>query len=381
MRHHLPPAAGQITRRAAATLIVAALAVFCAWAQARAEETVPTVRPVTAPVTRALYETGTVKAVNSVDLVARVSGTLEKIDYQDGQEVKKGDLLFVIEPAPYRAALKQAEASVAQAQASLSDAQRTLDRDMKLVTSSVPQSQVDTARSQRDEAQAQLTSAEAQRDQAQINMGYTEIRAPFDGYVSAHEADVGALVGQGGTTTLATIVQLDPVEVDFAVSDTDVLRLRKQIKARGLTLKDLSTVKVEAATQIDKGYPVTGHLDYIAPQTNSATGTLSARAVFDNPDRSLLPGLFVRLRIPLETVPDALFLPDSAIGADQGGSYVLAVGADGKVTRRDVTLGQRGDTGQKAGLQEVEGDLKASDRVVENVLSGVRPGDTIATSN
>ncbi|TMV74190.1 efflux RND transporter periplasmic adaptor subunit, partial [Thioclava sp. BHET1] len=299
-------------------LLMAIAAALVAPAMLRAEpvQTVRTLTPTLAPLTRYLSETGTVSAAQSVALMARVAGTLEQIDYRDGQHVDKGALLFVIEPAPYRAALAAAQASVAQAQAQLSDAQSTLDRDEKLISSAVPKAQVDTARAQRDEARAGLASAEAQRDQAQINLGYTEVRAPFAGYVSAHQADIGALVGQGSATTLATLVAFDPIEVDFAVSDTDMLRLRARARARGMTFKDLSQIVVEAGTQQDAGYPFKGHLDYIAPQTNQATGTLSVRAVFDNPDRALVPGLFVRLRIPLDTNPQAMFLPPAAIGAD-----------------------------------------------------------------
>ena len=336
-----------------------------------AAEEVRTVVPTVAPASRALSEVGLVKAASSVDLVARVSGTLEQIAYRDGEPVEQGALLFVIEPAPYRAALKQAEAAVTKAQATLDNAQASLERDLKLNSNSIAKAQIDAVRTQRDEARAQLASAEAQRDAAEINLGYTEIRAPFDGYVSAHLADVGALVGQGGVTTLATIVQLDPAEVTFAIPDTDMLRLRDVGKARGLTRKDLSDIVVEARTR-EGEEPVIGSIDYVAPLTNAATGTLSVRAVFPNPDRVLLPGLFVRLRIPYETVADALYLPDAAIGSDQGGSYVLAVGSDGLVQRVDVTLGVRGEAGQ-----EVKGPLGPTDRVVANVMSGVRPGDII----
>ncbi|MDM9624962.1 efflux RND transporter periplasmic adaptor subunit [Rhizobium sp. S152] len=342
--------------------------------QAPALKSVPVIQPQSADVTRYLYETGTAKALDSVDLTARVSGYLKSIDYKDGTEVKAGQRLFLIEPDQYEAQLQQAQATVEQTEASFHNAQVQLDRQEQLARSSTTtEANVDNARATRDEAKAQLDQAKASLREAQINLGYTNITAPFDGFVTEHQADVGALVGSGSPTTLATIVRLDPIHVSFSVSDTDMLRIRKQARARGLTSKDVETIAVDAATKADDGFPHQGKLDYISPQTDAETGTLSVRAVFENRDRDLVPNLFLRLRIPLGVVNGALLVPPSAIGTDQQGRFVLVVNESDVVERRSVNpLDRSGD------LQQIQGSLAAKDWVITNAASGVRPGDKVA---
>lgn len=340
--------------------------------QSLARKTAIVVQPQVATVTRYLYETGTTKAVNSVDLVARVSGYLKSIDFRDGTEVKAGQRLFLIEPDQYQAQLQQSEASVEEAKSTLDNAERQLDRqDQMAKSSATSQINVDNARATRDTSRAQLASAQASLAQAKLNLGYTTIAAPFDGHVTEHLADVGALVGTS-TTTLATIVQLDPIHVSFSISDTDMLQIRKQIRASGKTLKEIGTVPVEIGTQIDNGYPFKGKFDYAAPETTADSGTLTARAVFDNHDRTLLPGLFVRVRIPVETVKDALLLPPSAIGTDQEGRFLFVVDDKDIVERVPVTLLDR-----SGALQQVRGDLSAKGWVLQNVLSGPQAGDSV----
>ncbi|TZG33481.1 efflux RND transporter periplasmic adaptor subunit [Agrobacterium sp. B1(2019)] len=341
--------------------------------QSEPPQTAVVARPKTATVTRYLYATGTTKALNSVDLVARVSGTLTSIDYKDGTEVKAGQRLFLIEPDQYHAQFQQAEASVEQAQATLDNAQRQLDRQDQLARTSVTtEANVDNARASRDTAKAQLDAAKASLVQARLNLGYTTVSAPFDGFVTEHQADVGALVGSGSATTLATIVQLDPIHVSFSISDTEMLEIREQVRKRGLTLKDVGNVDVEAGTQIDNDFPYKGKLDYVAPQTAADTGTLSVRAVFDNKDLAFLPGLFVRIRIPVETIKDALLVPPSSIGTDQEGRFVLIVNNSGVVERKSVTLLERnGD------LQQIAGSLSSGDLIVTNALAGVRAGEVV----
>ncbi|MBO9126652.1 MULTISPECIES: efflux RND transporter periplasmic adaptor subunit [unclassified Rhizobium] len=341
--------------------------------QAPAVKSVTVIQPQSADVTRYLYETGTAKALDSVALTARVSGYLKSIDYKDGTEVKAGQRLFLIEPDQYEAQLQQAQATVEQTQASFNNAQVQLDRQEQLSQSSTTtQANVDNARASRDEAKAQLDQAKASLREAQINLGYTSVTAPFDGFVTEHQADVGALVGSGSPTTLATIVRLDPIHVSFAISDTDMLRIRKQARASGLTAKDVETIAVEAATKADDGFPHKGKLDYIAPQTDAETGTLSVRAVFENNNRDLVPNLFLRLRIPLGVVNGALLVPPSAIGTDQQGRYVLVVNGDDVVERRAVNPLDRSDD-----MQQIQGSLAATDWVITNAASGVRPGDKV----
>ncbi|MBP1849473.1 efflux RND transporter periplasmic adaptor subunit [Rhizobium halophytocola] len=329
-------------------------------------------RPQTASVTRYFQETGTAQAVSTVSLVARVSGTLKSIDYKDGTEVKAGQRLFLIEPEQYQAEVEKAEASVAEAQANVDNSERQMQRQDQLSKSSATaESNVDDAKTTLATSKAQLASAKAALTQARLNLGYTSVTAPFDGFVTAHQADVGALVG-ADSGTLATIIKLDPIHVSFSISDGDMLTLRKRARANGRTAKDLRTIPVEIGTQIDKGYPTKGHLDYAAPQTAADTGTLAARAVFENADRALLPGLFVRIRIPVEKVDDALLVPPASIGTDQQGRYVLAVDDKGMVARHAITVLDR-----QGEMQEVEGDVSASDLVLQNVLAGPQPGDTV----
>jgi membrane fusion protein, multidrug efflux system len=337
------------------------------------EKTVAAFQPKSATVMRYLYETGTTAAVNRVDLVARVSGALQSIDYQDGTQVKAGQRLFLIEPDQYRAQVAQSEATVEQAQATFDNAQRQLDRQDQLSRSAVTSdTNVDNARATRDTSRAELDAAKASLALAKINLGYTTITAPFDGYVSAHQADVGAYVAASGPTTLATIVQLSPIHVTFSLSDTDMLQIRRQMRESGMTRADAAKVPVEIGTNIDTGYPHRGRLDYASPETASDTGTLAVRAVFDNDDRALLPGLFVRIRIPVGTVKDALLVEPSSIGTDQQGRYVLTVNAEGDVERKSVTLLDRSE-----GLQQVKGDVHAGDWILRNAASAPRPGERV----
>ncbi len=331
------------------------------------------VQPEASAITRYLHQTGTTKALNSVDLTARITGYLKSIDYSDGSEVKAGQRLFLIEPDQYEAQAQQAQAAVEQAQAILDNAQLQLARQEELARSSTTtQANVDNARASRDEAKAQLDSAKASLREARINLGYTNITAPFDGFVTEHQADVGALVGSGSPTTLATIVKLDPVHVSFSISDTDMLQIRKQARERGLTSVDLGRITVEAATEVDDGFPHKGKLDYIAPRTDAGTGTLSVRALFDNKDRDLVPNLFLKLRIPMGTVKDAVLVPPASIGTDQQGRFLLAVNDEGVVERRSVTLLEH--SGE---LQQIKGEVSATDWIIQNAVSGVRAGEKV----
>ena len=183
--------------------------------------------------------------------------------------------------------------------------------------------------------------AQADTKQAQINLDYTKVVAPFDGVVTARQVSVGELVGGSGTQVLATIVQLDPIYVNFNASERDVLHVRDMLYKRGESATDLLGTPVEVGLQTDSGYPHKGKLDYIAPTVNQATGTLAARAESaERRSRLLLPGFFVRVRVPLEETP-ALLVPAVALGSDQGGRYVLIVNGENTVEQRKVEVGPR----------------------------------------
>jgi RND family efflux transporter MFP subunit len=329
--------------------------------------------PVQQVVTRYLDATGNTAPIQSVDLVARVQGVLQSINYKDGSFVKQGTTLFTIEPETYKLKLEQAQAAEAGSQASLKQAEADYKRQVELVArQAVSQATLDTSTSSRDNAQANLQQAEANTKIAAINYGYTNVVAPFDGIVSAHLVSVGELVGAASPTQLATIVQLDPIYVNFNVNEQDVLRVRAEARRRGLKPGDLEQFPIEVGLQTESGYPHTGKLDYAAPTLNLSTGTLAVRGVLPNADRVLLPGYYVRVRVPFDQQQNALLVPDVALGSDQSGRYVLVVNGDNVVEQRKVQTGPiEGD------LRVIESGLKADDRVVIAGLLRAIPGQKV----
>jgi RND family efflux transporter MFP subunit len=315
--------------------------------------------PLQQDVARYYEATGNAAAVNSVDLVARVQGFVQAISYSDGQFVKKGTSLFTIEPEPYKLKVDSSKASVTGAQATLLVKQQDFDRQADLLKKQVSaQVSYDQALAARDSAQAALQSAQADEQQAEINFGYTDVTAPFDGVVTARQVSIGQLVGATTPTTLATIVQLDPIWVNFNASERDVLEVRAFLAREGRTTATLLGTPVEIGLQNEEGYPHPGKLDYVAPDVDPSTGTLAARAILDNANRTLLPGMFARIRIPGKPRPE-LLVPDIAIGSDQGGRYVLVVNKDNIVEQRKVEPGQPvGD------LRVIDKGLAKDDRVV-----------------
>ena len=244
---------------------------------------------VAAPVERAvtvyLEATGNTAAVNSTNLVARVPGFLETVNYKDGDLVKKGTVLFTIEPESYDLKLKQAQAAEVSAQATVKQTQAEYDRQNELVTKgSASKSALDNATANRDTAQANLQQAQINTKLAALNMDYSSVKAPFDGIVTARKLSVGEYVGANSSpTVLATIVQLDPVYANFSINEKEALRIRAEIREKGLTPEDLKKVPVEIGLQTEQGYPHKGTLDYASPTVDATTGTLTARAIFDNP--------------------------------------------------------------------------------------------------
>jgi RND family efflux transporter MFP subunit len=329
--------------------------------------------PVRRSITRYLEATGNTASVKSVDLVARVQGFLQSINYQDGAFVKQGTTLFTIEPETYKLKLEQAQAAEAGAQASLKQAEADFERQSDLVArQAVSQSTLDQSTSARDNAQANLQQAQANTKIAAVNYGYTNVVAPFDGIVSAHLVSVGELVGVASPTQLATIVQHDPIYVNFNVNEQQVLRIRVEAARKGLTLSDLKQIPIEVGLQTESGYPHKGKLDYFAPTVTESTGTLAVRGILPNADRALLPGYFVRVRVPLDEQKDAPLVPDVALGSDQAGRYVLVVNKDDIVEQRKVQTGPA-----EGELRVIESGLKPDDRVVVAGLSRAIPGQKV----
>ncbi|RXG99848.1 efflux RND transporter periplasmic adaptor subunit [Bradyrhizobium zhanjiangense] len=330
-------------------------------------------KPVQRAVTRYVEATGNTAPIKSVDLVARVQGFLQSIDYQDGTFVKQGTQLFTIEPETYKLKVEQAKAAEVGAQATVKQAEADYKRQVELVQrQAVSQSTLDTSTSTRDNAQASLQQAQVNTRLAEVNYSYTKVTAPFDGIVSAHLVSIGELVGVSSPTQLAQIVALDPIWVNFTVNEQDVLRIRAEAARRGLTVADLKQLPIQVGLQTETGYPHEGHLDYVSPTLNTSTGTLAVRGVVPNDKRVLLPGYFVRVRVPFDQEKSALLVPDTALGSDQGGRYLLVVNGDNVVEQRKVQIGPVDN-----GLRVIESGLKPDDRVVIAGLLRVIPGQKI----
>ena len=316
--------------------------------------------PVRQLVTENLDLTGTVAASRSVNLVARVSGFLESVEFQDGAYVEAGQLLFVIEPEPYRQQVALNEAQYAQAQSEY-DRQQDLIRQ-----NATSKANVEKWLSSRDQARAQLALAK-------INLGYTQIRAPFSGRIGRRQVDPGNLVGAGGATLLATLEQLRPIYVNFSMNERDALHLRDEMRRLGMNLKaGVGKATVLVGLNNETGYPHQGVLDFTDNEVSTSTGTLGLRAVLPNEDRILFPGLFARVRIPLGDPQPMLVIPREALGNDPLGDFVLVVESDQRVKRRTVVTGPltTGGSAIRSGLSE-------SDRVVVGGLLNVRPGDAV----
>jgi membrane fusion protein, multidrug efflux system len=320
-------------------------------------------QPLEQPTTLYFELTGNTGAFASVDLVARVQGFLRSVDYTDGAFVKSGDLLFGIERDIYQAQLDQNKATLASNQAEFAYDDAEYQRQAALARNDFASKAVlQQSQAKRDEASASILNAKAAIELSQINLNYTQVQAPFDGVVTHHLVDVGALVGVSGPTKLATILQTDPLYVYFNMSEPQILTIKNNNAKAGLSFRTtgLDEIPVEFGLQGEAGFPHKGHMDYASPQIDPSTGTLLVRAVFDNKDRGLLPGLFVRVRTPIGHLDKALLTSSQAIGTSQEGSYVLVVGADNVVQRKVVKTGDR------------QGQL----RIIE---SGLDPGDWVVT--
>jgi RND family efflux transporter MFP subunit len=331
-------------------------------------------QPVKRPVTRYLELTGNTVSLDKVELVARVKGFLQQINYTDGSMVKKGDVLFVIEPAPYEAKVLQEESEVTAAKAASDFAEAEFQRQHSL-SQTTPfgwQAKFYEAQRNRDEKRAQLQKAQAALESAKIELGYTKVTAPFDGIVTTHLVAVGALVGSSSPTALATILRLDPIYVTANFSEQDVLRIIAD--PSGISTADLGKIPIELGLMTDTGYPHKGVIDYIAPQVDPSTGTLRLRGVFANPNYALLPGLFAHVRVPPSQGPEKeeLLVPETAFGSDQAGRYVLVVDKDNIVDKRSVTVGPAVDD-----LRVVEKGLAPEDRVIVAGLMRAIPGQKV----
>ncbi|HZZ79661.1 MAG TPA: efflux RND transporter periplasmic adaptor subunit [Gemmataceae bacterium] len=318
------------------------------------------------PVTDVAEFTGRTMAVESVKLRARVWGHLQKINFAEGGDVKKNDILFVIDQRSYKAALTRAESEVAQAEARykrLLNDQRRADGLAK--SKAISQEDYDKITGDLAEAAAMKNSAAANREVARLNLEFTEVKAPISGHVSRAMVTVGNMVesGETGGTVLTTIMSTDPMYAYFDVDDQTWVKIRDQVTGSA------EPAKVHLSISSKAGYQHVGKLDFVDNQIDAGTGTMRMRGIFPNSQRLLTPGLFVRIRLPLGAPHNGLLITERAIDSDQGQKVVYVVNGENQVEKRAVKLGSLHD-----GLREVTEGLSVSDQVIIEGIQRVRPG-------
>lgn len=313
--------------------------------------------------------TGATAASSRVDVRSRVRGSLQKVAFEDGGWVEKGQLLFLIEPRPFQVALDAAQAELAKAQASLQLETADHARIMPLAQNrTVTQAELDVADAELATARATVDAAQAAVERAELDLSYTEIHAAISGRIGRHMVDLGNLV-LPETTLLATIENTQPLYVYFNVTESEVLRFMEMTRSDPQSAGQdiLPTLRLSLGS--DAPFAYEGKVDYMDPHVDPATGTALRRGVFPNEDRSLIPGLFVRVQSTLGKPAPRLMIPEQAVGADQRGEFVLVVNDQGVVEQRPVRLGMRNE-----GLRVVDKGLGPNDWVVVNGMQRARPG-------
>jgi len=340
--------------------------------------------------------TGTTAPFRIVEVRARVKGFLQQMAYQAGTVVDEGTVLFRIDPAEYEAVVQSAEANLASARADLTAADTAIRAAQARValadtavaklerafeTNAVSEIMVLETRAKRDVARAELDHAQALKDvaqagvgvaqasltHAQLDLSYTTVKAPMRGFAERRHVEVGDLVGAGDATLLTRIVDTDKVYAWFNVSESWALQVGRARRAEGA--RSVDGIPIELALTGEEGFPHAGVLDYRDPTVDPQTGTLRVRAILDNADGTVPGGAFVRIRVPIARIPGALLVPERALSSDQLGDFLLVVGPDGTVARRNVKLGA-----QQGPLVHVTEGLAEGDRIIVDGLQRARPG-------
>lgn len=338
---------------------------------------------VASPIRRSVVDyhdyTGRFAAPDSVQIRARVNGYLDRIEFEEGAEVKEGDVLYQIDPRPYQAILDQAQAQVKLQQANLKYQESVYQRDVKLVSSgAVTTEDVQSALAQRDTAQASLNAAKASVEQARLNLEFTQVKSPIAGLISRTLVTRGNLI-VADQTLLTTVVSQDPIYVYFDVDEQTVLTVRELIReGKVVSAREKgSRYPVYVGLPTESGFPHEGYIGFLNNQIDPASGTLQIRGIFANPKpehgpRLFTAGLFVRVRVPVSARYDALLVTVDAIGSDQNVRYVYVVNDQNQVERRNVKLGT-----QHGGLQAIVEGVTANDRIVVSNVQRVHPGMTV----
>ncbi|HOB62154.1 MAG TPA: efflux RND transporter periplasmic adaptor subunit [Candidatus Competibacteraceae bacterium] len=325
--------------------------------------------------TPATFEfTGKTASSRQVEINARVEGYLDKIAYTEGSLVKQGQLLFQLDPKPFQAALDNAKAVLAQQQALLTRAQQTLARVKPLAKqNAVSQQDLDNSIANVLASEAQVQAAKANVEQAQLNLGYTTIRSPLTGLSSSSTYREGALIRSGGSgSQLTTVVQIDPMWVNFGVGENEVLKIRAQQKSGQLKGPGLSNVEVELVLADGSSYPQKGQITFVDPVINAQTGTYNIRAVVPNPSNQLSPGQFVRVQLKGAVRPNAIMVPQVAVMQGPNGKFVFVVGPDNTAVAKPVQVGDwYGDQ------WIINSGLEAGDRVVVDGAVRLQPGASL----
>jgi multidrug efflux system membrane fusion protein len=323
------------------------------------------------PVTEWDDFSGRIEAIERVEIRPRVAGTIDAVHFQEGQIVKQGDLLFTIDPRPYQAELARAEAAQAGAVARLALAKTELDRTRRLIDEhAVAQRELDQRENALREADASLKAAEAAVQSARLNLQYTAIAAPISGRASRAEITVGNLVGAGAATPpLTTLVSVSPVFVSFEIDERTFIRYAAKGAAGN---SGVERIPVSLGLASEEGYPHRGRLKAFDNRLDTTSGTIRVRAVFDNPNGVLTPGMYARVRTGGSTESAAILIEDKAVGTDQDKKFVMVVDAENKVRYRSVTLGPVIN-----GLRVVRSGLAKDERIVVNGLQRVRPNDAV----
>lgn len=333
---------------------------------------VETQKPKLANMVEYIQQTGTMVAYNSVDLVARVEGFLDSIEFTDGSFVKKDKSLFVIQPEPYMEKLKAAQAQVAAEKAAYEYTQSEYERQKRMYKENATSlNNLEKWLAKTYEIKAEIDKALADEAIAAINYSYTHISAPFDGRIGRHLVDVGNLVGNGAATNLATIEQIAPLYVYFNLNELDLIKLRAAARAQGLTAADLGQIPAYISMQNSTTlHKVT--LDFVNTGLNASTGTMEFRAILENKDLAFVPGLFVQVKIAVSKPTNQLTVPDAAVLYDQIGAYLLLVDSNSNVVLRRVKTGP-----VEQGMRAIVSGITAQDNVIVNGLQNATPGNKV----